>query len=288
MHGQADLAVGDARDRHIVDVLIEERAPGLAGHWSWPVLRPALNALLGYDKAVRMADTIAPMPGDDALRFVSELLAVQLSMKGAERVPQGGRCIVVSNHPTGIADGIAVYDALRPMRPDVCFFANADAHRVCPGFHDSLIAVEWVLAKRTPAKTRETLRAALKALQDERPLVIFPAGRLAREVDGKLTDPEWTPTGVSLARKHGAPIVPIHLSGPWSFWFHFFDGVSKELRDITLFHELLNKKGRLFELTIGAPISPDALDGEPNLVTERLKRYVEEDLKQSPDAIFRG
>jgi hypothetical protein len=39
---------------------------------------------------------------------------------------------VVCNHPTGIADGVAVYDVLKAVRPDLCFYANSDAHRVSP------------------------------------------------------------------------------------------------------------------------------------------------------------
>jgi putative hemolysin len=53
--------------------------------------------------------------------------------------------------------------------------------------------------------------------------------------------------------------VPIHLTGPRSNLFHLFDKRSKELRDITLFHEMLNKRGRRFSLIVGKPIDPKAL-----------------------------
>ena len=88
--------------------------------------------------------------------------------------------------------------------------------------------------------------AARGAFEAERCVVLFPAGRLARMEDGALTDPEWAPTAASLARKYRAPIVPIHVSGPYSRLFHFFNRFSAELRDVTLFHELLNKKGCLY------------------------------------------
>lgn len=273
-------------DKHIVDQLIEERAPTLSRHWSWPALRPTLYLMLNYWRARRMADAIAPLPGREALDFVSEILSLKIDTTGLERIPRQGRLVVIANHPTGIGDGVAVYDAVKQVRPDVCFMANADAHRVCPGFHDVLIAVEWVLAKRTPAKTRETLRAALKAFEDERPLMIFPAGRLARKVNGVLTDPEWEKTAVSLARKHEAPLVPIFVDGPYSHLFHFFNGFSAELRDITLFHELLNKTGRRFTLRVGPLIGPDMLDGDPGAVTDRLKAYIQTELKLDADKAF--
>ena len=119
--------------RHICDVLIAERAPRLTGSIGWPLIRPFLYGLLGYGKARRMADAVAPMGGAEALDYVSKLLALDVRILNADRIPQAGRCVVVSNHPTGIADGIAAYDAIRAQRDDAIFFANADALRVSPG-----------------------------------------------------------------------------------------------------------------------------------------------------------
>jgi putative hemolysin len=272
---------------HIVDVLIEERAPKLSGGPFWPIARPLLYALLDYRKARTMADAIAPMPGAEALRYVSDGLALKVETRFAERVPAAGRLIVICNHPTGIADGVAVYDALRRIRGDLAFYANADACRVAPRFTEVLIPVEWVEAKRTRETARRTLADTRTAMEAERALVVFPAGRLARrQPDGSLSDPAWTPTAVSVARKYGAPILPIHVAGPWSTLFHLFHGISSELRDITLFHELLNKRGREFRLTVGPPIAPDTLGGEAAEVTLRLKRYVEAVLPAEPDRPF--
>jgi putative hemolysin len=282
-------AAGLARGRHdhIVDLLIAERAPRLAGGPLWPALRPLLYALLDYGKARRMADAIRPLPGRAALDHISDLLSLQVAAQGLERVPRTGRVVVVCNHPTGIADGVAVFDALKPLRPDICFYANADARRVCPAFDEILIPVEWVEAKRTREKTRETLALTREAMEAERCLGIFPAGKLARrQPDGSLCDPEWMPSAVSIARRYEAPVVPIHVAGPWSGMFHFFHGVSTELRDITLFHELLNKQGRAFALTVGPVIPAAALDGDATGVTERLKAYVERDLPADPHRPF--
>ncbi len=276
----------DARD-HIVDRLIAERAPKLAGGAAWPMLRPLLYAMLDYGKARRMADTIAPMQGRAALDYVSDLLALETRSSGLDRVPASGRLILVCNHPTGIADGVAVFDALKATRPDICFYANADAHRVVPGFGEVLIPVEWVEAKRTRERTRTTLTLTREALEAERCLAIFPAGRLARrEPDGVLRDPTWMSSAVSLARKYDAPVLPIHVAGPYSAMFHFFHGFSEELRDMTLFHELLNKRGRAFDLTVGPLIAPEALDGDPVEVTVRLKTYVETGLPADRDRPF--
>jgi putative hemolysin len=290
----ADPSLSDARAvpaqrsrRHIVDVLIAERAPRLTGSALWPLARPGLYALLGYGKARRMADAIAPLSGQAALDHVSDLLDLKVSSLNLDRLPATGRCVVVANHPTGIADGIAVCDAIRTRRADAIYFANADAIRVSPRLAEVVIPVEWVVDKRTRDKTRATLDAARAAFEAERCVVLFPAGRLARVGrDGQLTDPDWAPTAASLARKYQAPIIPIHVTGPTSILFHLFDRVSKELRDVTLFHELLNKRKKPFRLSVGKPIPPSRLDIDAAKATYALKAFTERVLPTQPDADF--
>jgi putative hemolysin len=275
-----------AQAKHIVDVLIEERAPKLSASAAWPLLRPALYTILNYDKAVRMADMIAPMSGREALESISNLLSVKLEVRGLERMPKDGAFLILANHPTGITDGIALYDAVKHKRPDILFYANSDAERVCPRFGETLIPVEWVLAKRTRERTRVTLKMTDEAFAANRPLGIFPAGRLARMRDGRLLDPEWMPTAASLARKYELPILPVHMSGPYSFWFHSFAKFSAELRDITLFHELLNKQGKTYKLTFGPLIGAEHASGDSNSVIRKLKYYVERVLPRAPDTPF--
>jgi putative hemolysin len=263
---------------HIVDILIAERAPKLAGSPVWPLARPVLYRLLDYRRARRMADAIAPLPGREALELVSNLLSLKVEDLGLDRVPRGGRMVAVCNHPTGIADGVAVWDALSPIRPDTLFYANADALRVAPGLRDILIPVEWVEDKRTREGARATLHRTREAMEAERPLVVFPAGRLARQTGAGLVDPPWAASAFSLARKYEAPIVPICLAGPWSSLFHFFDRFSGELRDITLFQELLNKRGGRFRLLFGHPVAAGELPADAGEAAARMKAYVEQRL----------
>jgi putative hemolysin len=282
----ASANTGDDRQDHIVDVLIRERAPKLSSSPLWPVARPALHALLGYRKARAMADAVAPLGGREALDYASDLLRLKLEARGLERAPLRGRLILVCNHPTGLADGVAVDDALKAVRPDLVFFANADAHRVNPRLSEVFIPVEWVEAKRTRERARVTVRLAQQALEAERALIIFPAGRIARRArSGELLDPPWAPSALSLARRHRAPILPVHLAGPSSTLFQLFNRFSPELRDITLFHELLNKRGRRFCVTVGPLIAPEAV-GDPAETTAALKHYVERVLPLHPDRAF--
>ena len=243
---------------HIVDTLIKERAPQLSGSPVWPLVRPALYALLDYRKARAMADAIAPLGGRETLDYGSRLLDLR----------------------------VAVDDALKPVRPDLIFFANADAHRINPRLDEVFIPVEWVEAKRTRERTRLTVSLAQAALEAERAIIIFPAGRISRRTpDGGLADPAWAPSALSLARRYKADVLPIHLAGPPSNLFWLFDRIWGELRDVTLFHELLNKHGGNFRLTIG-PVIPWAVIVDPAEATPRLKTYVERTLPSHPDQPF--
>lgn len=274
------------RQPHIVDVLIAERAPRLTASPLWPVVRPALYGVLGYGAAVRMADAIQTLSGTQTFDYVSDLLKLKVTTTNLDRLPATGRCVVVCNHPTGIADGVAVFDAIKQRRSDMIFFANADAIRVSPRLDETIIPVEWVTEKRTREKTRATLTAAKEAFEAERCVVMFPAGRLARERNGVLTDPEWAPTAASMARKYDAPVIPMHVTGPYSRLFHLFDKVSQELRDVTLFHELLNKAGKPFGVDVGLPIPADRLDVDAAKATEALKHFTERTLAADADAVF--
>jgi putative hemolysin len=274
--------------KHIVDVLIEERAPHLSSSWFWPLARPPLYHILNYQKARRMADAIRVMGGQEAMRYLSRLLRLQVSLTRPERLQREGAFLILANHPTGITDGIAMYDAIAPTRPDVLFYANSDAHRVCPRFDETLIPVEWVPEKRSRERTRVTLKMTADAVSAGKPIMIFPAGRLARIWHGQVTDPEWQSTAVSLARKYAIPIIPAHITGPYATLFHFFNTFSKELRDITLFHELLNKEGRSYQLTFGPEITPEhvAAAGDGLSASRKVKHYIERILPSSPDTPF--
>ncbi len=273
-------------DRHIVDVLIEERCPKLRSNWSWPLVRPALYKLLGYRRARGMADEIVQLNGRDSFDLLSRQLDFQLDVEGLERLPEDGRLIVAANHPTGLADGVAVWDLLKRVREDIIFFANADAVRVNPRFQDVIIPVEWVAEKRTPAKTRETLKRAAEAFAEEKCVVIFPSGRLASKVDGQLVEKDWFSTVVGLARKQNAPILPLNLDAWNSRLYYFFSQMNGELRDITLFHELLNKRGAEVRMTFGQMIQPEELEGDTGELTEKWKHHVAYGLLTDSKAVF--
>ena len=264
--------------RHVVDELIEERAEGLRRRpWLWRSLKPVVYPLLGYRHAIRMADEIAPLPGLDTLQHLSRVLDLRLEVSGLERIPARGLAVVTPNHPSGIADGIAVFDALRQVREDISFFANRDAIRVSPGLADVIVPVEWMETRRSHGRNRETVRHMIDAFRQQRLIVIFPSGRLARPTLGGLVERDWLPSALSLAIKYRAPVTPMHIEGRNSWLYYLFYAIHHELRDMTLFRELLNKHGRTYRIRIGTPFEPR---GDARQLTPALRRFVVEELSR--------
>ena len=207
---------------HIADILIAERGQTIVNSRWWPLLRPFLYKILHYHEAVRMADELAPLPGLAAMQYVSQLLSLDLDITGLDNIPRSGACIVAANHPTGIADGVAVYDAryARSARHRDLHQPRCDPDQ--SALSEFLIPVEWRRTLRDRTKMQETLRLSSRAFGEERAVVIFPSGRIAFWKDGRLNERPWQSSAVTLARKQGVPIVPVNVQSRNSGLFYWF------------------------------------------------------------------
>ncbi|MGA0838879.1 MAG: 1-acyl-sn-glycerol-3-phosphate acyltransferase, partial [Pseudomonadales bacterium] len=291
MRNPPKVAQSEPRSPHIIDQLIEERATGLMRHPRvWRAVQRWLYPRLGHADAVAIVDRLGGASGREVFDWLSQRLAMQVSATGLEHVPAAGRAVVVANHPSGIADGIAVWDTLRRVRQDVVFLANRDAVRALPRLAEIIIPVEWRPDRRDHGRNRETVRALAAAFREERLVVIFPSGRLARPTPRGLVERPWMSAGIAMALRYGCPIVPMHLRGRNSALFYLLWFLNTELKDMTLFRELLNKGGARYEMTIAQPVAPR---GEAEALTLALKDFVIQAMPRgarqfNPDAPLTG
>lgn len=279
--------ISQGQPGHVVDELISERGQKIVKNPFWPVMRPFLHVLLHYRQAIEFADAIANMPGHDAMEYASQMLNLELKVYNEARIPASGGFVMVSNHPTGIADGVAVFDLLKNRRPDMMIFANRDAIRVNPRFADLIIPVEWREEYKSKLKARETLQLTTRAIREGKATVLFPSGRIAYWANGRLNERPWKVSAVGLARKYGLPVLPVHMSARNSGLFYWLSQWNTELRDMTVFHEVLNKKSNTFEFNIGKLIAPEDLEGDPTEVTKALEHHCLHALSQDGDATFK-
>jgi putative hemolysin len=259
------------RDR--LDPLIAERAPWLFA--GWPAVAPvraALTRVLGYERTVTLADHFRDRTTAEIMGTMGALLAHDVRATGLDRIPRHGPALIVANHPTGIVDGIILHHLIAPLRPDLFFYANSDILRVLPQMKDLIAPVEWRLNKRTHAKTRETMAFTRRAMEEGRIGVIFPSGRLAKRRGLRLYERPWMPSAAMIARKFEVPMIPLNIQARNSLLFYLFDLIHPTLRDITLFHETLNKARQPYRVAVGEPVSATALPPTSEDGIELLRR----------------
>ncbi len=206
------------------------------------------------------------------MKTMADRLAKMVRAKGFDQIPAHGPALIVANHPTGIADGIILNSLIAARRPDAYFFANRDILRVFPQMESMIAPVEWRTDQRSHGKTRETMAYIREATDAGRLGVIFPSGRLAKRRGLRLYERPWMASAAMLARKFDLPVIPVNIQARNSALFYLFDLIHPTLRDITLFHETLNKAKQPFTVTVGEPISAASIPRNSDEGIEMLRR----------------
>jgi len=215
--------------------------------------------MLGYHKTVTLGKRFEHFSTARLMAELGEMLGKDVEVTGLDNIPRQGPALIVANHPTGIADGIILTMLINRVRPDIFFYANSDILRVLPQMADFIAPVEWRQEKRSHSKTRETMAYTKKAVEEGRIGVIFPSGRLAKRRGLKLHERPWMASAAMIARKFELPVIPVNIRARNSVLFYLFDVIHPTIRDITLFHEMLNKAKQPFRVTVGEAISPASL-----------------------------
>ncbi len=256
-----------------LDPLISERAPWLFADTPWAgPSRTVLTSLLGYARTIALSEELQDRSGREIMGIMGGMLARDVSARGMGHIPRHGAALIVANHPTGIADGIILHHVVSKLRDDLFFYANSDILRVLPQMTTLIAPVEWRHEKRSHSKARDTMAYTRAALEAGRLGVIFPSGRLAKRRGLKLHERPWMSSAVTIARKFNVPIIPVNIRARNSALFYIFDLIHPTLRDITLFHETLNKDRQPYGITVGEPISPSALPAQPEAAIELVRR----------------
>lgn len=255
--------------------LIAERAPWLfSGKRHHALARHMLMQLLGYPRTLDLAAEYRDLPTDEVLRRISGLIVRDIRIEGMENIPATGPALIVANHPTGIADGIILHAVVSAVRDDLFIYANHDMVRVLPQLGELIAPVEWRLEKRSHAKTRATMDYTRHALERGRIGLIFPSGRLAKRHGLTLHERPWMASAAMIARKFEAPVIPLRIRARNSALFYLLDALHPTLRDITLFHEVLNKAGHTYGITIGPSIDPATLPAKSEDGIQMLRETV--------------
>ena len=240
--------------RELVDWFIETRARHMVTSWYGPLFAPLIRSAVNYDNLCRFVTGWRyNNSGAEMAEAMLTLMKPKVTTSGIERMPKSGGCIVATNHPTGLPDGLALYDKVRIVRKDLALFVFADLLTINPNAADVMIPVEWRPGMRDRNAMRRTMTIATKAFKDDRCVGIFPSGRLSFWDGMRLKERPWNSSFIRMAVKNDVPIVLGHIKGRNSLTFYGLSQLSTELRDIQSIREMQNKHGARFHLTFGKP-----------------------------------
>jgi len=260
--------------------LIKERNPWLLkDNFLSKTIYCLLKKYLRYDETIFVGDHIQSMKGEEAFNWLGSEYTNNSHIEGLENIPKEGNFLIVSNHPMGAADAIALYYQIYPVRSDIFFFANELFVYLLGAFHELLAPVVWNKEKETHSASKVTLERLSVFFGDGRPGIIFPSGRLSKLTFFGLWDRPWEKTPVTLAKKYNFPLIPVHVEGRNSWFFYFASCVNKQLRDVSQLNELFNKRDKNISIKIGKPVNIDLLSDNSDIAINQL-RYKSESLRK--------
>lgn len=260
--------------------LLLSRPAGIAGLFAAPMLAVA-DRLTGLKRLDGLYQRTRRQTGEgDFLDRALATLGVRLELDAQrlQQVPDRGPLLIVSNHPFGGVEGMALAQALRRRRPDLRILANHLLGRI-PELDPLMIHIDPFGGAVAARRNRAPLRRALAWLQDGGALLVFPAGAVSHWHlrQRAVIDPPWRPTVAWLARRSRAGVLPVFVGGRNGALFQLAGLVSPQLRTALLVRELLHSHRRPLRAELGRPISAAELDalGEDAECTAwlRLKVY---------------
>jgi putative hemolysin len=240
---------------------LEGRLPGVPPGVS-RVAAALLDGPLGLRELQRLYRSVPEAPGSFVERALDSLdLTVDVRWS-ATPIPRTGPLLVASNHPFGIADGLAVLSVLQRVRADVRVLAN-DLLAAVSELRNMVVPVNPFAAGCTA--NAAGLRIALDWLATGGCLVTFPAGEVAHDLAAPdlAVDGPWHGHVAALAVRTHASVVPVFISGANSRTFRAAGLVHPALRTALLPRELLRLRGTSVRVVIGEPFVSRSLDTLP-------------------------
>ena len=268
---------------HPIDEILEERCPNLMkNEIFWFLIRPIVFKIFKYHEAKKIVREISKKSGFECFSYLTNFLQSNHNIQNIENVPKNGPIILAGNHPTGLTDGIVMFDVLKERRPDFTLYANSDMIKLAKGFEDIIIPVDWNEKNKSSKKSRMILKRTRDTLIKKKALLVFPSSRLSKRKGMHLYERPWITTIIKLSKKFNAPIIPFHMSAANSLLFYFLEIANTELKDISLFKELINKRNLKYNIKFGKRIEPSSIDIDYEKETKNIQNYVEYSLGKPP------
>ena len=202
--------------------------------------------------------------GTEWLEECVRYLQMSLKLEGMENLPDknnGRLYTIVSNHPLGGADGVALGAIIgRHFDSRFRYLVN-DLLMNLPGLAPLCIPIN-----KTGKQSRNFPAMVKAGFESTHHMLMYPAGICSRrQKDGSIRDIPWTKTFIVKSVEYQRDVVPIHFSGQNSNFFYKLANFSDRylpfnLAMLFLVDEMYKNVGKTFEIKIGKPIPWQTFD----------------------------
>lgn len=188
----------------------------------------------------------------DYVRYISKnVLDLSITYSGESRsdvIPKKGSFLVVANHPTGLLDAFALFNAIADFRTD----GHALLNQLFTPFlktWDTLIPVDIFRLNKI-----STIKKIKKIVTSEGYLLLFPSGKIARKEKGVLREAPWNIGCLKIAKMYQIPILPCHIRAKNTSLFHAISAINRPLALIQNLRDLNRSYGKSYTFEFGSPI----------------------------------
>ncbi len=274
-------------DSRIIDVekVISGKSPKLLKALPGFIVR-YLKRILHQDQLNNIINKHKEKEGIEFLDAVLNEFNVKIKVEGANNFDKNGNYVVVSNHPLGGLDGMALMLVIGRVKPHIAMTAN-----------DFLMHIQNLKSLFVPINKHGSNAENIQILNDvfasEKVVLFFPAGLCSRKIKGQIIDLDWKKTFLSHARKYKRDILPVHISGRNSNFFYNLARIRKKIglkaniEMLYLVDEMFKQNNKDLKITFGKPI---AIETFTNSIKDKewaskVRSHVYR-LEHEPDAKF--
>ncbi|NBE09328.1 acyltransferase [Rhodobacter sp. CCP-1] len=194
-------------------------------------------------------------------------ITIQTPPEEIALIPKTGPLVVVSNHPSGLVDGMILAEMVNRVRSDFKILTRSLLTGI-PEVEEFMIPVPFPHEDNARELGLQMRDETMKHLKAGGVIILFPAGKVAMSEGwwGPAVEAEWNVFTHKIVRSSGATILPVFFPGQNSRAFLIANKISDTIRQGLLLHEIKRCLFKPIRPVIGAPIPAEELkkwEGNP-------------------------
>ncbi len=235
----------------------------------------------------RMLTSAKGLQGVDFARACFADIGVTLESKNTHLVPKTGRLILAANHPLGGLDGMGFISETHKIRPDVRFLVNDILMNVKP------LQGIFLGVNKHGSNAKKSLIEVEEQFASDKATLIFPAGMVSRQQQGKIMDLKWHKSFITKSVKYRSDVIPVFIEAVNSPRFYRVAkwrkrlGIGLNIEMLLLPSEMFSQKGKTITIHFGKPIPAWLIKniGEHHKIANAMRHFVYT-LKDNPEGDF--